>query len=156
MKTQKSALKSVLKKLSALRVTLSGEEQKVLDGIVVFNTTNADEVEAHTMSVGRTNPKTASRTAPRTSSRTAAKTLPAADEVEGHAMTPRIFIEKADQKTASRTAPRTSSRTAPKTLPAADEVEAHAMTPRIFIEKADQKTAPRIALDAEKGEYKIS
>jgi len=102
---QDQAINRLLKKLSALRATLKGDELVLLDKIII--TATAEEVSAHAMNVKATS------TAANTVHSTAANT--AADEVAAHAMNVK----------ATSTAANTVHSTAANT--AADEVAAHAM-----------------------------
>jgi hypothetical protein len=53
---EKKVLQRLLKKLTALRMTLSGEERDLLDKLVVSD--ESDEVAAHSLSTGMAKPKT--------------------------------------------------------------------------------------------------
>jgi hypothetical protein len=50
MTTEKTATKRLLKKLSALRVTLPTEEQNILDSFILTEAGEEEEVEAHKLS----------------------------------------------------------------------------------------------------------
>lgn len=53
MSAQKTSVQKVLKKLSAMRVTLPADEQEVLDDVVLATSRRVEleEVEAHRMSI---------------------------------------------------------------------------------------------------------
>ncbi len=93
MKTQKSAMKIVLMKLSAVRVTLSPAEQKILDSLVVRG--DEDEVFAHGMTTKVLAGKVAAgkvaagkvATSKAAMSKIATTDAPEDEEVYAHAMT---------------------------------------------------------------------
>jgi hypothetical protein len=104
MKTsQDLAFNRLLKKLSALRATLKGDERNLLDGLITGPT---DEVVAHAMNVKAISPaKTAAKTASPdeakalamnvkavSAAKTAAKTA-SPDEAKALAMTARIIYD---------------------------------------------------------------
>jgi len=111
---QDQAINRLLKKLSALRATLKGDELVLLDKIII--TATAEEVSAHAMNVKATS------TAANTVHSTAANT--AADEVAAHAMNVK----------ATSTAANTVHSTAANT--AADEVAAHALNIKIIYDSS--------------------
>jgi hypothetical protein len=135
---QIQVMNRLLKKLSAMRATLSNEEQELLDQIVVFPQA---EVEAH-----RYDPRYDPRADPRQDPRFDPQKQPGADEVEAHRYDPR-----AD--------PRQDPRYDPQKQPWADEVEAHQKTP-----SADSRAVPRqtpqpdyrIIFDAKTQVYKMT
>ena len=103
MDKQDQAFNRLLKKLSALRATLKGDERNLLDGLI----TAPDEARAHTMKVTPISPaKTAARTssaneaaahamnvnAAARPAKTAARTS-AIDEARVHAMSVRIIYD---------------------------------------------------------------
>jgi len=127
MDKQDQAFNRLLKKLSALRATLKGDERNLLDGLI----TAPDEARAHTMKVTPISPaKTAARTSSANEAaahamnvngaarpaKTAARTS-SANEAAAHAMNVNAAARPA--KTAARTS-------------AIDEARVHAMSVRII------------------------
>lgn len=91
MTTEKTATKRLLKKLTALRVTLPTEEQNILDSLILTEVEGDEEVEAHRLASNKINPArtTSNKTfAGKTSVKKAeVGAMPEDDEVEAHAMT---------------------------------------------------------------------
>lgn len=142
----RSSVNNVLKKLSAVRVTLPAEEQAVLD-MIVTGLTAEDEVEGHAMKEKAASGRVATRVATRASS----SVRPAEDEVEGHAM---------KEKAASgRVATRVATRASSSARPDDDEVEGHAMTQKAASGRAATRVATkaistiRVVLNQETGQY---
>ena len=150
MKTnQKQVAKRLIKKLSALRATLSNDERALLDTMI-----GAEEVRAHKMTVGRI----ATKVAPKVASKKVA-------EVAAHKMTVGRIATKVAPKVASKkvaevaahkmTVGRIATKVAPKVASKkAAEVTAHKMATKVA-QKAVKKISPRIAFDANSEEYKI-
>ena len=100
MDTQALAINRLLKKLSALRATLIGEERNLLDGLI---TGPGDDVSAHAMRVTPISParSTARATSPDEARANAMKVTSAKstaratspDEVRANAMTIRIVFD---------------------------------------------------------------
>ena len=141
---QDQAFKRLLKKLSALRATLTNNERSLLDELI---TGSADEMKAHSMKVSSASPRTSPKTAPAAdemkahsmlvtpiSPRTTPKTTPAASEVAAHSM-----------KVSAAT-----PRTTPRTTPAADEVAAHRMEDE---RPTLERVTHRVVYDPIKEEY---
>jgi hypothetical protein len=93
MKNTKSAVKNVLTKLSAMRVTLSNEEQAVLDRIVLTKVSSIDEVTGHAMQTKAANTRAANMKA--SVGKLASGAAPDDDEVTGHAMQTKAASTKA-------------------------------------------------------------
>ncbi len=104
MKTQKSATQKVLTKLNALRATLSDDERKVLDSIVIHD---EDEVAAHRIG-GIGILKTEPRQEPKADARSMPKVETGEDEVVAHRMGAIGIL-----KTEPRQEPKVESRTSP-------------------------------------------
>lgn len=138
--TERQATARLLKKLSALRATLSNEERAILDSWIVV-----EEVQAHRMNsraTGKAAEVRAHKMTAKTTSKAADRSTEKATEVAAHRMT-----GKAVSKTVSKATPR------------ATEVAAHRMTTKAAgkaANKATDKTAMRIAFDPNSEEYKIT
>jgi hypothetical protein len=141
---QDQAIKRLLKKLSALRATLTNDERSVLDGLVLGS---VSEVETHSMNISAARPasKPMARaaadevransmnvSAARPASKPAARA--AADEVSAHSM----------NVSAARSASKPAARAA------ADEVSAHSMENERPVQ---ERSIGRVAFDPIKEEY---
>jgi len=118
-------MKRLLKKLSAMRATLSDEEQELLDQIVLLPN---EDVEAH-----RLDPRYDPRLDPKYDPRKD----PAAEDVEAHKLDPRYD-------------PRLDPKYDPRKDPAAEDVEAHKLDPR-YVSRKDF----RISWDGKKQTYTL-
>ena len=132
-KKQSQASKRLLKKLSALRATLSNDERHVLDSLV--------EVEAHKL-----NTKAGS---PRATGSKASGGKAGAREVEAHKFDMKVTAGKAAGKASGSKA-------------GAREVEAHQVKGKIAFRQAGRqadrtasKTTFRVAFDPNSEEYRI-
>jgi hypothetical protein len=123
MKATRSSVKNVVKKLSALRATLSKEEQEILDSIVIASN-EEDEVAAH---AAQTKVSTARVQATKAIS-TAADAEPEDDEVAAHAAQTKASTARAQTTKAISTAADAE--------PEEDEVSAHAMQTKASSTKA--------------------
>jgi len=144
--TERQASKRLFKKLSALRATLSNEERKILDELIV------NEVAAHKMtsraagkSVGKATNKASEVAAHKMTGKAVGKATNKATEVAAHKMT-NMAVGKAVGKATNK----------------ASEVAAHKMTGKAVgkavgkaTNKATNKTTFRIAFDPNSEEYKI-
>lgn len=83
-------MKSVLKTLSAVRATMSSEEQKILDTIVVSGV-EGDEVMAHKMQEKTAVQRFDQKTSPKVTTETAE------DEVVAHAMQAKVTDQRVSQ-----------------------------------------------------------
>ena len=143
MKTTRSqASKRLFKKLSALRATLSNEERKILDELIV------SEVAAHKLtskSIGKAVSKSANK----------------ASEVAAHKLTSKSIgkaagksVNKASEVAAHKLTSKSIGKAAGKSANKASEVAAHKMTSKAA-SKAASKPTFRIAFDPNSEEYKI-
>jgi hypothetical protein len=148
--TQKQASKRLFKKLSALRATLSNEERKILDELIVT------EVAAHRMNVKAADRAT-SRASTKASEVAAHKmNMKAADRATSRASTKasEVAAHKMNMKATDRATSRASTK--------ASGVAAHKMntkaTDRAISKastKAISKSTFRIAFDPNSEEYKV-
>jgi hypothetical protein len=112
METQQD-LKRLLKKLSALQVTLKGDERSMLDGMVIGL---FDEVVAHKMKT-----------------RAFTKAVTDSDEAEAYRMATKAFT-KAVTDSDEAEAHKMMTKAVTRAFTESDEVEAHTMVPKIIID----------------------
>ncbi|HEX9838578.1 MAG TPA: hypothetical protein VGA72_04495 [Anaerolineales bacterium] len=144
--TEKQASKRLFKKLSALRATLSNEERKILDELIVT------EVAAHRMNV-----KAADRAISRASTK--------ASEVAAHKMTTKAAdraVSRASTKASEVAAHKMTTKATDRAISKASEVAAHKMNTKAADRaiskastKAISKSTFRIAFDPNSEEYKV-
>jgi hypothetical protein len=164
-----SAFDNVLKTLTAVRATLSPEEQEILDNIVVTRPESEQEgdVEGHRMSSQRVS-SSITPPMPRVASTKVASTKVSStkgldDEVEGHAMSSnRAASTKVSSTKVASTKVASTKVSSTKGLD--DEVEGHAMSSnRAASTKASSTrvASTRVAstrsifFDVESGEYRV-
>jgi len=143
----------LLKKLSALRATLSNDERGVLDHLIVGE---SGEVQAHALrpaSVGAKTPAQDEVQAHALRPASAGAKMPAQDEVQAHALRPASVGAKTPaQDEVQAHALRPASVGAK--MPAQDEVQAHMTRPEAGASTARWVSTLHIYWDSEKDEYR--
>ena len=128
--TNEKAINSVLKKLSAMRVTLQQEEQEFLDSLVITDIAG-DEVAAHRMTT-----KNVTKVSDKVMDKNVTA-LPEDDEVAAHRMTTKNVTKVSDKVMDKNATAR----------PDDDEVAAHKMVTK--------KVIAKVIFDPEKAIYRV-
>ena len=128
MDTQDLAFNRLLKKLSALRATLKGDERNLLDGLIIGS---VDEVGAHSLKVTPISParSTAKATSPDEARANAMKVNTARSTARSTAK-----ATSPDEARANAMKVNTARSTAKATSP--DEVKAHSISVKIIFDQS--------------------